>query len=88
MSTLPETVNVLLTAAQRKVIADLLPKLADRLKLDEKNSRTIFFTTKEIESIQQKSKVARSRAKDGMIRNSLRHIVDAVTKALEASAVR
>ena len=45
--------NVLLTAAQRKVVADLLPKLADRLKLDEKNPRTISFTAKELESIRE-----------------------------------
>ncbi|MEZ6131157.1 MAG: plasmid pRiA4b ORF-3 family protein [Planctomycetaceae bacterium] len=85
MSSLSETVNVLLTAAQRKVIADLLPKLADRLKLDEKNSRTISFTAKELKSIRQKAEAARSHAETGMIRNSLRHIIDTVTKALEES---
>ena len=35
--------NILLTTAQCKVIADLLPTFANRLKLDEKNSRTISF---------------------------------------------
>lgn len=78
--------NVLLTAAQRKVVADLLPKLADRLKLDEKNSRTISFTTKELESIRDKAEAARLHAENGMKRNSLRHVVDAVNKALEESA--
>jgi hypothetical protein len=77
--------NVLLTRAQRKVVADLVPMLADRLKLDEKNSRTISFTSKELETIRQKAEAARSHAKTGMIRNSLRHIVDAVTKSLEES---
>ena len=75
--------NVLLTQAQRKVVADLLPKLADRLKIDEKNSRTISFTAKELETIQEKAAAARSHADTGMIRNSLRHVVDAITKALE-----
>jgi hypothetical protein len=75
--------NVLLTQAQRKVVADLLPKLADRLKLDEKNPRTISFTSKELESIRDKADAARPHAQNGMIRNSLRHVVDAVTKALE-----
>ena len=75
--------NVLLTQAQRKVVADLLPKLADRLKLDEKNPRTISFTPKELESIRVKAEAARPNAQNGMIRNSLRHVVDAVTKALE-----
>ena len=61
--------KVLFTQAQRKVVADLLPKLSDRLKLDEKNSRTISFTAKELQSIQQKAEAARSNAETGMIRN-------------------
>ena len=78
-------VNVLLTKAQRKVVADLLPIFSDRLKLDEKNPRTISFTPDELETIRDKAEAARSRAQDGMVRNSLRHVVDAVTKALEES---
>lgn len=75
--------NALLTAAQRKVVADLLPTLAGRMKLDEKNPRTISFTAKELETIRRKAETARPHAQNGMIRNSLRHVVDAVTKALE-----
>ena len=74
-----------LTAAQRKVVADLLPKFADRLKLDEKNPRTIPFTAKELDTIREKAEAARPRAENGMIRNSLRHVVDAVTKTIEES---
>jgi len=85
MSKQPETVSVSLTTAQRKVVADQLPKFSDRLKLDEKNPRTIDFTTKELESIRQKAEAAHPHAKNGIVRNSLRHIVDAVTKALEDS---
>jgi hypothetical protein len=79
------THNVLLTAAQRKVVAALLPTFAERLKLDEKNPRTISFTPKELESIREKAEAARPHAENGMKRNSLRHVVDAVTKALEHS---
>lgn len=75
--------KLLLTQAQRKVVADLLPDFTNRLKTDEKNPRTIAFTTEELESIRQKAEVARPHAKTGMIRNSLRHVVDAITKALE-----
>jgi Plasmid pRiA4b ORF-3-like protein len=74
--------NVVLTQAQRKVVVDLLPTFADRLKLDEKNPRTISFTAKELKAIRQKAEVARPHAENGMKRNSLRHVVDAVTKAL------
>ena len=76
---------ILVTQAQRKVVADLLPGLADRLKLDEKNPRTISFTAKELETIREKAVAARSHVQNGMKRNSLRHVVDAVTKALEES---
>jgi hypothetical protein len=77
--------TLLLTHAQRKAVADLLPNLANRLKLDQKNSRTISFTTKEIETIEEKAEASRSHAPNGMVRNSLRHIVDLATKALEES---
>jgi hypothetical protein len=79
------SINVLLTQAQRKVVADLLPKFADRLKLDEKNPRTILFTAQELESTREKADAARPHAENGMKRNSLRHVVDAITKALEDS---
>ena len=77
--------NILLTQAQRIVTAELLPTLADRLKLEEKNQRKILFTSEELNSIQQKASAARSTAKSGMKRHSLRHVVDAVTKALADS---
>jgi hypothetical protein len=77
------SLNVLLTQAQRKVVAALLPTFAERLKLDEKNPRTISFTPKELESIREKAEAARPHAENGMKRNSLRHVVDAVTKAIE-----
>ncbi len=80
-----KSLNVQFTVAQRKVVAYLLPHLAERLKLDEKNQRTITFTTQELESIRDKANVARRHADSGMKRNSLRHVVDAITKALEES---
>jgi hypothetical protein len=33
---------VKLTQAQRKVVAEIAPDLADRLKLDERNQRTVL----------------------------------------------
>lgn len=75
-------INISLTQSQRRVIADLFPTLADRLKLDEKNPRTISFTNEEVELIRHQADAARPHAKTGMIRNSLRHVVDAATKAL------
>lgn len=74
MANRTETVNVLLTTAQRKVVADLLPKLGHRLKLDEKNARTISLSPKELATIREKSEAACSHADNGMKRNSLRHV--------------
>lgn len=85
MKVMRTTQSVLLTLAQRKVVADLLPELADRLKLDEKNSRTISFTATELQTIREKVEAARPHASTGMIKNSLRHVVEAVTKTLEES---
>ncbi len=70
------TLNTPFTHAQRKAIADLLPKLAGRLKLDEKDSRTLSFTLEELQSIQQKANEAILNADNGMIRNSLRRIIE------------
>jgi hypothetical protein len=80
-----DEIHILLTQAQRIVTADLLPKLADRLKLGEKNSRTISFTSEELKKIQQTAETARHRSDNGMKRHSLGHVVDAITKALQDS---
>lgn len=71
-----------LTHAQRKVLADVLPALVDRLKLDEAASRTIQFTLAEMKQIAAKCKTAVPQA-SGMVRNSIRHVMEAVAKALE-----
>ncbi len=81
----PGSIKLNLTQAQRKVVAELLPQFADRLKLDEKNPRTIPFTPKVLELIREKATAARPQAENGMKRNSLRHVVNAVTKAIEES---
>ena len=45
--------NVQFPQGRRKVVAELLPNLAERLKLDEKNPRTISFARNELEAILQ-----------------------------------
>jgi hypothetical protein len=73
---------VLLTQAQRKVVAQIVPDLADRLKLDERNQRTIPFTLAELQAIKEKAGEAVCHASTGMVRNSLRHVTDITTHAL------
>jgi len=77
--------SVPLTAPQRKVVAGLLPELSDRLDLSKKNSRTISFTVNELQAIQQNAQEAILHAETGMIRNSLRHIIEAANKAIDES---
>jgi hypothetical protein len=77
--------SVRLTQAQRKVVAEIVPDLADRLKLDERNQRTIPFTLAELKAIKEKAGKAMRRASTGMVRNSLRHVTDLTTQALDRS---
>jgi len=80
-----QSLNTRFTHAQRKVIAELMPTLDARLRLDTSNQRTLSFTLAELKSIQQKAVAARSNAENGMKRNSLRHIIEATAKAIEDS---
>jgi hypothetical protein len=76
---------VKLTQAQRKVVAEIAPELADRLKLDEKPQRTILFTLAELKAINWLAKEEATHAETGMKRNSLRHVTDLAAQALERS---
>src|SRR5579871_2773011 len=85
MPAVPQHVPVRLTQAQRKVVAEIAPELADRLKLDERNQRTISFTLAELRAIKEKAGKAMLDANRGMVRNSLRHVTDLAAHALERS---
>lgn len=76
---------VKLTHAQRKVVAEIAPDLADRLKLDERSQRTVLFTLAELKAIRKKAGKAMLDANTGMVRNSLRHVTDLAAQALERS---
>jgi hypothetical protein len=76
---------VRLTQAQRKVVAEIAPEFADRLKLDERNQRTISFTLAELKSIKERAGRAVRQATTGMVRNSLRHVTDLAAQALDHS---
>ncbi len=85
MPTVPQHVPVRLTPAQRKVVAEVAPELADRLKLDERNQRTIPFTPAELKAIKVRAGKAMPQAGTGMVRNSLRHVTDLAAQALDRS---
>lgn len=79
------TISVPFTFAQRKAIAEILPEMAHRLKLDEKPARAILFTAGELETIRQRTRDAIATAQNGMKRNSLRHTVARASKAIDES---
>jgi hypothetical protein len=59
-------------------------RFARRLR-DERNQRTISFTLAELRAIRVKAEEAMQQASTGMVRNSLRHVTDLTTQALERS---
>jgi hypothetical protein len=77
--------NVLFTHAQRKVLAEVMPTLADKLLLDVAKHRTVGFTEAELKAIQEKAREAMHHAESGMKRNSLRHIVEITERAIKQS---
>ena len=81
------TRSIKLTQAQRRIIAETKPDLASRLKLDERNQRTIQLTLVELQGIQATARDAAMHAETGMKRNSLRHVVTIATNAIEGSEV-
>lgn len=74
---------VKLTQAQRKVIAEIIPELTQRLNLTEADQRTIPLTLAELKAIQEQAGRAMRHAGTGMKRNSLRHVADLTAKALD-----
>src|SRR5690348_10847142 len=81
----PQHFPVKLTQAQRKVVAEIAPELADRLKLDEKPQRTILLTRAELTAIKEKAGKTMRHTSTGMVRNSLRHVTDLAAQALDRS---
>jgi hypothetical protein len=71
-----------LTEAQRKVVAEIIPEFAERLRLAEPHQRIVSFTRQELEAIHEQARGHLRRAGSGMKRNSLRHVI-----AFAASAV-
>ncbi len=81
----PRPIKIQFSEAQRKAIAQWIPELADRMKLDQKHGRNISFASAELEKIRAQILGIMSDAETPMIRDSMKHIVDTVTKAIEKS---
>jgi hypothetical protein len=74
---------VRLSPTQRRLVASLLPDLADRLKLEETGARQITFTRSEVRQIVGRVQSALPTMA-GMERHSLRAVAALLSTALEA----
>jgi hypothetical protein len=83
MPAVPQHLPVRLTQAQRRVIAEVIPELAGRLKLGERNQRTIQFTLAELQAIQEKAGAAVRHALTAREENALRRVLDTATHVIE-----
>jgi hypothetical protein len=72
-----------LTRVQRAVVAELVPELAERLRLAEADQKTMPFTAAELTVIREKAGTAIPHAANGTKRNSLRHVADLAATALD-----
>jgi hypothetical protein len=77
--------SVRLTQAQRKALAEIAPELTGRLKLAEKHQRTIEFTLAELKTVKSRVGATIPQTTAGTRRNSLRHILDTTTQAIDRS---
>ena len=75
---------VRLTEAQRKVVAEILPKFSDRLRLNEPAMRPVDLSLTEMKSIHDVVRAAIARQQSGMKRNSLRHAAAFLQEAMES----
>jgi hypothetical protein len=71
------------TIAQRVVVAEVLPELSERMRLDESDQRVVALTVDEMKELRKRIAPAIRRVESGMKRNSLRHVLDITAKAVE-----
>jgi hypothetical protein len=74
---------VKLTQAQRKVVADIAPELARRLKLDDRGQWAVPLTLAELRTVKEKARSALRQAGTGRGRAPLRHVFQACGQALD-----
>jgi hypothetical protein len=63
-----------LTQARRRLVAELIPHLSDRLKIEEAASRTIRFTSQEVQHIVAVCKTAIPKATKRKVQDGLQYV--------------
>jgi hypothetical protein len=74
---------VRLTQGQRKVVAEIAPALARRLKLNDRGLRAVPFALAELRTVKGKARSALRQAGTGRGRMSLRYVFQACGQALD-----
>lgn len=82
----PTTVAVRLTLPQRKLIAELLPELSERLLLDSQVQRTLPLSRAEATKMRGEAKLAIRGGGSRRKKNTLGRIIEAVDQGLEPAA--
>jgi hypothetical protein len=84
----PQHFCVTLTYAQRRIVAQMFPELADRLKLEETRPRSIPFTLAELKAINDSARAAVQGASGGLKRSSLARRIAVAVEAFEFRQAR
>jgi len=71
------------SASQRRVIAECIPELAERLRLPEPNARVVQFTLAELRHVKKHARRAVVSVNSGMQRNSLYTVIETTCSALQ-----
>ena len=76
-------IPVRLTQAQRKVVAEIAPALARRLKLNDRGQRAIPLTLAELRTVKEKARSALRQAGTGRSRIPLQYVFQVCGQALD-----
>lgn len=71
------------SVAQRRVIAECIPEFKERLKLHERNARSLPLTLAELRHIKKQARRVVLSVDSGMKRNSLQVVIETTCNALE-----
>ena len=77
-----------LTQVRRRLVAEFIPHLTDRLKIEEAASRTIRFTSQEVQHIVAVCQTAMPKATKRKVQDGLQYVVDAPTPWCSNSSKR
>lgn len=79
-----QSIKLSLSFLERKILADLLPELSSKLKLEIKSGRVLEFTQDEAQAILQATNIDHGQSMNFKVR-AMEHITDLMSKAIDDS---